>query len=103
MAFGSIFVATLMPPPFPIAAAWLTAGAMRYPRSRFLGALLLGRFLRYGAIAYFASRYGTFVLSVFSRYYKPALVVIVCVSIVGGVYFLRRYRQLRRERQYQDG
>jgi membrane protein DedA with SNARE-associated domain len=91
-----------MPPPFPIAATWLTAGAMRYPWTRFLGALLLGRFLRYGLIAYFASRYGTFVLSAFSRYYEPVLIVIACVSIIGGVYVLRRYRQLRRERQHQD-
>lgn len=101
-AFGSIFLATLMPPPFPIAAAWLTAGAMHYPWTRFLGALIPGRLLRYGVIAYFASRYGTFVLSVFSRYYKPALIVIVCASAIGGVYLLRRYRQLRRERQRQD-
>lgn len=101
--FGSIFVATLMPPPFPIAAAWLTAGAMEYPWSRFVGALVLGRFMRYTAIAYLASKYGTFVLSLFSRYYKPALVVLLCCSFVGGVYALRRYRELRRERQHQDG
>jgi len=102
-AFGSIFVATLMPPPFPIAAAWLTAGAMEYSWARFLCALLLGRFLRYSFVAYFASRYGTFVLSLFSRYYKPALIVLLCCSCVGGMYTLRRYRELRRERQRQDG
>ena len=101
-AFGSIVVATLMPPPFPIAAAWLTAGAMEYSWTRFLCALVLGRFLRYSAVAYLASRYGTFVLSLFSRYYKPALVVLLCCSFVGGLYAWRRYRELRRERQRQD-
>jgi membrane protein YqaA with SNARE-associated domain len=101
-AFGSIFMATLIPPPFPIAAAWLTAGAMEYSWERFLCALLLGRFLRYSIIAYFASKYGTFVLSLFSRYYKPALVVLLCCSFIGGLYALRRYRELRRERQRQD-
>jgi len=76
---------------------------MEYSWERFLFALLLGRFLRHSIIAYFASRCGTFVLSLFSRYYKPALIILLCCSFVGGFYALKRYRELQRERQRQDG
>ncbi|PYV79512.1 MAG: hypothetical protein DMG93_20735 [Acidobacteria bacterium] len=62
--FWSVFAATLIPPPFPIAAAWLTAGAMRYSVTKFLGAVASGRSVRYSIIAYLASRHsqiGSFV------------------------------------------
>lgn len=100
--FWSVVAATLMPPPFPIAAAWLTVGALRYSVLKFLIAVASGRAVRYGIIAYVANRYGVLLLNTLSKYYKPAFVVVVCLFIIAGFHYLRRYRQLRREKQVED-
>ena len=101
--FWSVFAATLMPPPFPIAAAWLTAGAMRYSVTKFLGAVASGRSVRYSIVAYLASRHSEFILALFSKYRKPGLIAVACSSLVVGLYGTRRYWQLRREKKDQQG
>jgi membrane protein YqaA with SNARE-associated domain len=100
--FWSVLAATLMPPPFPIAAAWLTVGALRYSATKFLIAVASGRAVRYGIIAYVANRYGAFFLSTLSRYYKPAFAILVGFLMIAGFHYLRRYRQLRREKHLED-
>lgn len=100
--FWSVVAATLMPPPFPIAAAWLTVGALRYSTPKFLLGVAVGRAVRYSVIAYLANRYGAFVLSGLSKYYKPALAVFICVFTVAGFHYLKKYRRLRREKHRQE-
>src|SRR5947208_7128382 len=45
--FGTIVVASLLPPPFPLVPVLLAAGALQYSRKKFVGALTLGRIIRY--------------------------------------------------------
>ena len=94
--FGSVAVGALIPPPFPIVPVLLTAGAMQYPRNKFLAALALGRAVRFGLLAFVASIYGRRILSFFSQYYKPALWTLVALAFAGGIVALVLYRRRRR-------
>lgn len=42
----SVFVATLLPPPFPFTPVIMTASALQAPRGRLLGAVFVGRLVR---------------------------------------------------------
>src|SRR3984957_7992611 len=49
--FGTIVLAALMPPPFPLVPVLLAAGALQYSRKKFVAALALGRSIRYSLVA----------------------------------------------------
>src|SRR5438477_9191906 len=68
--FGCIAIAAMLPPPFPIVPVLLAAGALQYPRKKFLGALALGRGIRFTVVAGMGAMYGDAIGSFFSKYYK---------------------------------
>ena len=93
--FWSVSLGAICPPPVPIVPFLLAAGAMHYPRKKFLGALVLGRTVRYAVVAYLGSIYGRSVFHWLGRYYRPVLFTLIAVATVGslvGLYFWRRYR-----------
>jgi membrane protein YqaA with SNARE-associated domain len=100
--FSSIAVGAMIPPPFPILPVLLSAGAMQYPRKKFLAALALGRGVRFTLVAYIASRYGRHIFRFFSQYYKPALWTLIALAVVGGVvalsFYLRHRQKKKQER-----
>ena len=55
---GALIVATLLPPPFPATMVFTAAGILGYPPRRYLGAIALGRAIRYGLLAWAAEHYG---------------------------------------------
>jgi len=55
---GAIIVATLLPPPFPATMVFTSAGILGYPTRRYVGAIALGRAIRYGLLAWAAEHYG---------------------------------------------
>src|SRR5216684_3311816 len=75
----------------------LAAGAMQYSRRKFLGALALGRGIRFTIVAYLGARYGRHVLGFFSKYYKPALLVLIGFSVIAGLFGLFQYLRFRHE------
>jgi len=83
--FGAVAVPALLPPPFPLVPFLVAAGALQYPRKKFLAALTLGRAIRFTILAALGAVYGRHVTRFFSRYYKPALAVLIGLAIVGGV------------------
>src|SRR5271169_6643394 len=83
--FGAIAIPAVLPPPFPFFPFLLAAGAMQYSRKKFLGALVLGRGVRYSIGAYLGVLYGTHILRFFSRYNKEAVAVLVALAVVGGI------------------
>jgi membrane protein YqaA with SNARE-associated domain len=100
--FTYIAVGAMIPPPFPIVPVLLTAGAMQYPRKRFLGALALGRGVRFTLVAYIASRYGRAIFRFLSGYYQPALWILIGLAFAGGVvalFYYARYKHRKREQQ----
>lgn len=94
--FWSVAIGAICPPPVPIVPFLLAAGAMQYPRKKFLAALTLGRAARFTIVAYLASLYGRRILHWLSRYYQPALYVLIALAVIGalvGLYFWRRHRK----------
>ena len=59
----TVFVATLIPPPFPFTPAVMTASALQSPRGHLLIAVFLGRLLRFGIEAVLALYFGRQVLA----------------------------------------
>ena len=95
--FWAIAVPALLPPPFPFVPFLIAAGAMQYSRKNFLGALLIGRGIRYSVAAYFGSLYGRHVLRFFSRYQKPALSILIGLAVVGGILSLIQYLRYKHQ------
>jgi membrane protein YqaA with SNARE-associated domain len=89
--FSAIAIPAILPPPFPFFPFLLAAGAMQYSRQKFLGALVLGRGIRYSIVAYLGFRYGNHILRFFARYNKLAVGVLVGLAIVGGTLTLIQY------------
>ena len=95
--FWAIFVPALLPPPFPFVPFLLAAGAMQYSRQKFLAALVLGRTLRYGLLAYLGVLYGRHFLRFFNKYTKPTLYVLLAFSVIAGLAALIAYLRYRHE------
>ena len=91
--FWAVAVPALLPPPFPFVPFLLAAGAMQYSRQKFLGALALGRGIRYFVVAGLGFLYGNHIVRFFSRYYKPAVGILAGLAVVGtGVSIYQYYR-----------
>jgi membrane protein YqaA with SNARE-associated domain len=86
--FFSVFLGALAPPPIPMSAFIMAAGAMQYPVKKFLAALTLGRAIRYTLVAYLASLYGRAIIHWAARYYKPMLGVSIALGVGAGLLVL---------------
>src|SRR3984893_13170597 len=93
--FGAVAVPALLPPPFPIVPFLLAAGALQYSRKKFVAALALGRAVRFTIVAGLGVVYGRHIIRFFSRYYKPALFLLIGLAVVGGVLALIQYYRYR--------
>ena len=89
--FWAVAVPALLPPPFPFVPFLIAAGALQYSREKFLGALTLGRLVRYSIVAGLGALYGTHIVRFFSRYDKPALIILIGLAVVGGMLTLIQY------------
>jgi membrane protein DedA with SNARE-associated domain len=94
--FLAVMVPALLPPPFPFVPFLLAAGAMQYARKKFLGALALGRSIRFSALALLGSIYGRHITRFFSQYYKPTLTVLAFLAAAGLIVLLIQYLRHRR-------
>jgi membrane protein YqaA with SNARE-associated domain len=94
--FFAVAVPALLPPPFPFVPFLVAAGAMQYPKQKFLGALTLGRGIRYSIAAGLGYLYGNSILHFFSRYYKPAIAILVGLAVLGAVLSLIQYLRLKK-------
>ena len=74
---GAVAIPALLPPPFPIVPSLIAAGALQLRPKTFLGALALGRGIRFVVIAGLGAIYGNAIVSFFSRYYKPTLFILI--------------------------
>jgi len=54
----TVFIATLIPPPFPFTPVVMTASALQSPRIKMLTAVFLGRLIRFGMEAVLALYFG---------------------------------------------
>jgi membrane protein YqaA with SNARE-associated domain len=93
--FAGIAIPALLPPPFPFVPFLIAAGAMQYSRKKFLGALALGRGLRYSIVAWLGFVYGNHIVRFFSRYHKEALAILISLAVVGGILSLIQYQRYK--------
>jgi membrane protein YqaA with SNARE-associated domain len=96
-SFWSVAVGAVLPPPFPLVPVLVAAGGSQYSKKKFLGALTLGRGVRYSIVAFFGRLYGKQIVGFFSRYYKPAVFVLVGIAVIGGIITLRQYLRSRKK------
>jgi membrane protein YqaA with SNARE-associated domain len=94
--FFAIAVPALLPPPFPFVPFLLAAGAMQYSRAKFLGSLALGRTVRYSVVAGLGALYGNHIVRFFSRYYKPALAILIGLAVIGTTITIVQYLRYKR-------
>ena len=94
--FWSIAVSAVSPPPVPIVPVLIAAGALRYPRNKFLGALALGRGVRYLLLAYLGHIYGRQILRWLSTYYQPLLYLLIGMAVIGSLVGLYYWKRLKR-------
>jgi membrane protein YqaA with SNARE-associated domain len=95
--FFAVAVPALLPPPFPFVPFLLAAGAMQYSPKKFLGALTLGRGVRYSIAAGLGFLYGSHILRFFSRYYAPALAILIGIAVLGSVLSLIQYLRMKKK------
>lgn len=94
--FASVAIPAILPPPFPIVPILLVAGAMQYPTKKFIGALTLGRGIRYSILGFLGAHYGPRILKFFGQYYWPVLITLIAVSVITALYGVFEYK--RREK-----
>jgi membrane protein YqaA with SNARE-associated domain len=95
--FAAVAIPALLPPPFPFVPFLLAAGAMQYSRKKFVAALTLGRAVRYSIAAALGFRYGNHILRFFSRYYKPAVAILIALAVIGAVLSVIQYLRYRKK------
>ena len=95
--FWAVAIPAILPPPFPIVPFLLAAGALQYSRKQFLGALALGRGIRFTIVAGLGAIYGNHIVRFFSKYYKPALYILIGLAVVAGIFTLFGYLRYRRK------
>jgi membrane protein YqaA with SNARE-associated domain len=100
--FGAVAVPALLPPPFPIVPFLLAAGALQYSRKKFVGALALGRGVRFTILAGLGALYGRQIVKFFSRYYKPALFTLIGLAVIGGIFAVFQYYRYKNKTRRQD-
>jgi len=98
--FRTVALTAMLPPPFPMVPVLLAAGALQYPRKKFIGALAVGRSIRYFLIAGFGSLYARQIARFFNRYYKLALFTLIGLAIIGSIVALREYLRSRRNHEH---
>jgi membrane protein YqaA with SNARE-associated domain len=101
--FRTVAVTAILPPPFPMLPVLLAAGALEYPRKKFVGALALGRGVRYFIIAGFGSIYAREITGFLNRYYKYALFTLIGLAVIGSMVALWEYLRSRRTHGRRQG
>ena len=103
MGFWSVFIGALAPPPMPLGAIVLVAGALEYPKRNFMLAITSARLIRYFVITWAAAHYGQAIFQFLSRYYKLALWSLIGLAVGGGVVGLLYYLRQRRKSKIVSG
>ena len=94
--FFAVAVPAVLPPPFPFVPFLLAAGAMQFSPKKFLGALALGRGVRYFIEAGLGFVYGRHILRFFSKYYAPSLAILIGLAVIGALVSLIQYSRWRK-------
>jgi len=87
----TVFIATLIPPPFPFTPAVMTASALQCSRGKLFTAVFLGRLVRFGAEAVLALYFGRQVIA----FINSDVVTYVVYGLIGIAVVLSTFSVLR--------
>ena len=88
----TVFLATLMPPPFPFTPAVMTASALQSPRKKLLLAVFVGRLLRFGIEAVLALYFGRQLIAYINSDVLSYVVYgLIAIAIVASTFSLIRW------------
>ena len=88
----TVFLATLMPPPFPFTPAVMTASALQSPRKQLLAAVFLGRLVRFGIEAVLALYFGRQLIEYINSDVLSYIVYgLIAIAIVASTFSLIRW------------
>ena len=88
----TVFVATLIPPPFPFTPAVMTASALQCPKAKLFTAVFVGRLLRFGIVAVLALYFGRQVIAfVNSDVVTYIVYALMAIAIIGSTLSLLRW------------
>ena len=88
----TVFVATLIPPPFPFTPVVMTASALQCPKPKLFGAVFVGRLLRFGIVAVLALYFGRQVIAfVNSDVVTYIVYALMAIAIIGSTLSLLRW------------
>ncbi len=93
--FLALAIPALLPPPMPFKIFVATAGALEYPRWRFVLTIMVARSLRYYIEGTLAVFYGRAVIDFIKRYGFIILGIVIGACIVGLVIYLIMDRRRR--------
>lgn len=88
-AFLSIFLPSILPPPFPFKAFVIAEGVADVSLKRFVFGVLIGRGLRYTIEGLFALKYGVELVDIMMR--NKTLLIIVPLALIGVFCALTRW------------
>jgi membrane protein YqaA with SNARE-associated domain len=88
----TVFVATVLPPPFPFTPVIMTASALQCSRKKLIGAVFVGRIIRYTAEAILALYFGRQVIAYLnSDVVSYVVYALVALAIVLSTFSLIRW------------
>ena len=88
----TVFVATLIPPPFPFTPAVMTASALQCSKGKLFTAVFVGRLLRFGIVAVLALYFGRQVIAfVNSDVVTYIVYALMAIAIIGSTLSLLRW------------
>jgi membrane protein YqaA with SNARE-associated domain len=93
--FLALAVPALLPPPMPFKIFVATAGALEYPRWRFIVTVMIARSLRYYVEGTLAVFYGKTVLDFIKNYGFTILAIVIAVCLIGLIAYLILQRRQR--------
>ncbi len=88
----TIFLATVLPPPFPFTPVVMTASALQVPRQKLFGIVFVGRLIRFSLEAMLALYFGRRVIDYLnSDYVEYAVYGLIAVAVIGSIISLMRW------------
>lgn len=85
-AFLSVFLPSILPPPFPFKAFVIAEGVAQVPLKTFLLGVLIGRGLRYVVEGLFALKYGVALVDIMMRH--KVILIVAPLVLIGAIYVL---------------
>ena len=83
----TLFVATVLPPPFPFTPMVMTASALQCPRRTLLGAVFLGRLVRFSIEALLAVYFGGRLIAYLnSRVLEYLVYGLIAIAVVASIF-----------------